>query len=183
MTPAQCDELERALARSSDRARSLFERNPPVRLAARPAPQSWSAAECLVHLTLTGATFAPPLDAALHKLRGAGGRRDGLSRMDWTGRMLNWSLEPRPWLKMKTTAGFQPLEVAPVLDVLPAFLKQQEGLVQAIRSAEGLDLEAGTVTSPFNERVRYNVYSAFRIIETHERRHLRQAEAAVASAS
>lgn len=182
MTPAQCDELERALARSSDRARSLFERNPPARLSARPGPQSWSAAECLVHLTLTSTAFAPRLDVALRELREAGRRNDGPSRMDWTGRMLNWSLEPRPWLKMKTTRGFQPLAVGPVLDVLPSFLERQQGLVTALRSAQGLDLAAAMVVSPFNERIRYNVYSAFCIIETHERRHLRQAEAAVASA-
>jgi len=97
--------------------------------------------------------------------------------------MLNWSLEPRPWLKVKTTPGFQPLEVGPVLDVLPSFLERQERLVEALRSAQGLDLAAGTIVSPFNERIRYNVYSAFRIIETHERRHLSQAEAAVVGAN
>jgi hypothetical protein len=44
-----------------------------------------------------------------------------------------------------------------------------------------LGLEAGSIPSPFNARLKYNVLAAFRILETHERRHLRQAEAAVSN--
>ena len=36
------------------------------------------------------------------------------------------------------------------------------------------------VTSPFDARVGYNAYAMFRVLETHERRHLRQAERAAA---
>ena len=35
------------------------------------------------------------------------------------------------------------------------------------------------VISPFDKRVKYNMYSAFRILIAHERRHLWQAEQAV----
>jgi len=82
---------------------------------------------------------------------------------------------------MKTTARFQPVNVGPLDEVLPESLKRQGSLVRALRSAEGLDLEAGSITSPFNDRLTYNVFAAFRIVETHERRHLRQAEAAVSN--
>jgi hypothetical protein len=37
------------------------------------------------------------------------------------------------------------------------------------------------IISPFDRRVRYNVFSAFRIVVAHQRRHLWQAEQAVAS--
>jgi hypothetical protein len=36
------------------------------------------------------------------------------------------------------------------------------------------------ITSPFNERVRYNVYSALTILAVHQHRHLWQAEQAAA---
>jgi hypothetical protein len=35
--------------------------------------------------------------------------------------------------------------------------------------------------SPFDSRVRYNLFSAFRIIAAHQRRHLWQAEQAIGS--
>jgi hypothetical protein len=38
------------------------------------------------------------------------------------------------------------------------------------------------VTSPFDSRVSYNVFSMFCILETHERRHLWQAERAASPA-
>jgi hypothetical protein len=181
MTPAQVEELERKLQASSAAARRLFEQRSPEQLARRPRPESWSAAECVVHLSLTAEAYVPLLEAALRDLRHKGLRRETPSRMDWTGRMLNWSLEPRAWLRMKTIARFQPVTVAPLGEVLPGFLRHQEGILEALRSAEGLDLEAGTITSPFNERLKYNAFAAFRILETHERRHLRQAQAAVAN--
>ena len=179
MTPAQVEELERRLLASSAAASRLFELNAPDRLTAKPGLQSWSAAECVVHLSLTGAAYVPLLEGALRELRDKGLRRATPSRMDWKGRLLNWSLEPRPWFRMKTTARFQPVDTGPLAGVLPSFLKPQDAILHALRSAEGLDLEASRITSPFNERLRYNVCAAFRIIETHERRHLRQAEAAV----
>ena len=181
MTRAQREQIEQRLASSSATVNRLFESHSAEQLARRPRPESWAAAECVVHLSLTAAAYAPLLDAALQDLRDRRLRRTTASRMDWKGRLLNWSLEPRPWLPMKTTARFQPVNVGPIAEVLPEFLKQQDGIARALRSAEGLDLEAGSITSPFNERLKYNVFAAFRILETHERRHLRQAEAAVSN--
>src|SRR5262245_42324191 len=100
--------------------------------------------------------------------------------MDLTGRLFVWSLEPR-WMRTKTLARFVPVHLGPLEQVLPRFLGYQDQINAAIDSAEGLDLGAAKVTSPFNERIRYNVLSAFRILEVHERRHLRQAEAALES--
>jgi hypothetical protein len=182
VTRGQAEELERAFQACSAAAVRLFESHSPATLTHRPRPEAWSAAECVVHLSLTAAAFRPLLESALAGLRERERRRAGPSRMDWKGRLLNWSLEPRPWLRMKTTARFQPVSTGPLDGVLPAFLQEQDGIVRTLRSAEGLDLEAGRVTSPFNARLEYNVYTAFRILETHERRHLRQAEAAVSGA-
>jgi hypothetical protein len=124
----------------------------------------------------------PLLDAALRDLRRQRRSRASASRMDWTGRLVNASLEPR-WLRTKTVARFEPVSVGPLAEVLPVFLGCQDGIVRLLRSAEGLDLAAARIASPFNERVSYNAYSAFRILETHERRHLRQAERAVSASS
>ena len=57
---------------------------------------------------------------------------------------------------------------------------EYERLIEVLRSAEGLDLRTRRVTSPFDARVGYNAYAMFRVLETHERRHLRQAERAAA---
>ena len=179
MTRAQCDELARGLESSSVLGRRLFETHTAAELGRRPRPEAWSAAECVAHLSLTAAAVVPLVEAALRELREKGRRSASRSRMDWTGRLLAWALEPR-WLRSRTLPRFVPAASSgPTDDVLDEFLKRQDEILGALRSAEGLDLAAASITSPFNERVHYNVLSAFRILETHERRHLRQAQAAL----
>lgn len=181
MTGAQREELERRLASCSASATTLFRTHPPEALVRRPRHEAWSAAECVVHLTLTAAAVVPLVEAALAELRQRGLDSASASRMDWTGRLIAWSLEPR-WLRTKTSARFQPIDVRPLTVVLPEFEQQQTAILRALRAAEGLDLGRARITSPFDARASYNAWSAFRILEVHERRHLRQAEAAVAAA-
>jgi hypothetical protein len=47
-----------------------------------------------------------------------------------------------------------------------------------VEQSVGLDLAARKVPSPASRYVKYNVYSAFRIVTAHERRHLWQARRA-----
>jgi hypothetical protein len=47
-----------------------------------------------------------------------------------------------------------------------------------VDQSAGLDLAARKVPSPVSRYIRYNVYSAFRIVVAHERRHLSQARRA-----
>jgi len=179
LTSAQRREIEEGLARSTARVASLFDRHPAEELTQRPSPTSWSAAECVAHLSLTAAASVPPLETALAELRKRGRTAHAPSRMDWLGRLLRWSLEPPPRLKTRTAAPFVPADVKPPERVRRAFEEQQGRLVRTLGDAEGLDLSRARVTSPFDRRIRYNALSMLLILETHERRHLWQAERAV----
>jgi hypothetical protein len=174
---SQREDLERRFKEASDSARQLFAVCSPAQLAHRPAEGAWSALECVAHLSLTSQAMVPPLEAAVGALRSDGRTRAAASRMDWMGWLLDWSLRPGRF-RMKTTAPFQPVTTGPLPEVLPGFLGWQDRIVAALASAEGLDLAAGRIASPFNDKVRYNLISAFRLLETHERRHLLQARRA-----
>jgi hypothetical protein len=65
-------------------------------------------------------------------------------------------------------------------DAFGEFAALQSKLIDTLHEARDLDLRKIKLTSPFDKRVRYNLYSAFRIITAHQRRHLWQAEQAVA---
>jgi hypothetical protein len=175
---AQVDELEQALERSSRAAADLFARHGEAQLRRRPGHGGWSAAECIVHLSLTSAAALPLVEAALADLEARGARRAGRSRMDPIGAAINWSLKPGRF-RVKTGAAFTPQETGPFAAVLPGFLKWQERAVAVLRRMEGLDVGRAKITSPFVKGVRYNVLSTLRILETHERRHLAQAARAV----
>jgi hypothetical protein len=63
-------------------------------------------------------------------------------------------------------------------DALQTFLGEQERVLALVEQSVGLDLGARKVPSPVSRYVKYNVYSAFRIVTAHERRHLWQARRA-----
>jgi len=177
VTAAQRQELETRLEGEARAARSLFDRHRPDRLAARPESGGWSAVECLAHLNLTSAAMLPLIEAAIADL-GARGARGGASRMDMMGRLLRWVLEPRRF-RSKTRPSFEPPPALDAAAVLEEFVGWHNRAIAALRSAEGLDLTAARIASPFDSRVRYNVFAAFNILETHQRRHLDQAARAV----
>jgi hypothetical protein len=147
--------------------------------SARPAPDQWSVAECLTHLSLTSQAFLPLIDAALGGDRGPGGATTTRCRMDLTGRLL--------WLAMtinvpvKTTERFVPRGPQPRASALSEFGALQAELIDRVARSQGLDLGARRIVSPFDGRLRYNLCSCFRIIAAHQRQHLKQAERVIAA--
>jgi hypothetical protein len=182
MSPSQSQDFVRRLDAAAARAAALFETYSPAQLTRRPQPQSWSAAECEVHLSLTAAATLPLIEAAVADLRARDLRDLGPGRPDWIGRLLRWSLEPPPRFRARTTKPFEPQQVDPLSNVLPDFLRGQARATDIARRSEGLALSRAKITSPFNSHIRYNVFAALSIFETHERRHLAQAEQAAAAA-
>jgi hypothetical protein len=142
----------------------------------RPAPARWSAAECVEHLNLTTRAYLPRIEPGLRELRSRNQLSRGPYRMELMPRFLNWLLEPPVRLKMPTSAPFQPAEIADPTRVVPDFVELQQRLLDLLRQSEGLAIDAFKIHSPFAESVRYNLYSAFVLTATHQRRHLWQAE-------
>lgn len=149
----------------------------------RPAPESWSAAECLRHLSLTTTAYLPMIDAALAL---ADAREVGPThhyRRDIFGALLTWLLEPPFRSKSKTTAPFVPLSAGDPASVVSEFEALQREFALRVERCAGRDLERKRLASPFNARVKYNLYAALTIMMAHERRHLWQADRALAAAS
>ena len=142
----------------------------------RPDLDCWSVAECLEHLSLTSASFIERIEDASQHARQRQIFGTASYRMDLIGRVLNWTMRPQAFLKVRTQAKFQPDIIEPVEDVLPRFLSMQERLKSGIAKADGIDLNKVIVQTPFSKRLKYNLYSCFVLIVTHQQRHLWQAE-------
>jgi hypothetical protein len=171
------EEVEKELNEATRRAWSLVQTTDGRLFTVRPQPSRWSAAECLAHLSISSAQFLPVLRKALEK--GRSGKAKRKPRMDMIGSILRWFLEPPIRRRMKTAAPFVPKAIRAKADAFSEFAALQEKLVELLREARDGDLRQ-KIISPFDKRVRYNVYSAFRIVAAHERRHLWQAEQTVA---
>ena len=168
-------EVSNVLHDVSATAKALVASLSAEQMVRRPEPNAWSVAECLAHLTITANAYAPvwrdTFAAAKHKA--ARGREP--YRMDFMGRMLNWSLEPGRF-RHKTPAHMQPIEVTSGDVALADFLDSQSMVQQCLIEGTGLPLDRMKIASPAVASIHYSVWSSFVIVATHDRRHLLQAE-------
>lgn len=178
------DSYERAEAELKDgvdRARTLVDNTPARLFTVRPALTHWSAAECLSHLSITSEMFVPVLRRVLDDARSKHLSGNGAPKMDLIGRILRWFLEPPVRTRVKTAPAFVPKSIRAKSEALAEFTGLQNQLLDLLRSARDLPIGKLKVISPFDRRVKYNVYSAFLIVTAHQRRHLWQAEQAIAA--
>ncbi len=174
------DSLEQELQEATERAKRLADTTEPRLFTVRPHPSAWSAAECMAHLSLASESFLPILKKAIDDGREKGLTSESAPSMELIARLLKWFLEPPVRARVKTAAPFVPRAVRARADAMAEFGSLQTQLIDLLRAARGLAVAKMKVKSPFDSRLSYNVYSAFRIIAAHERRHLWQAEQAVA---
>jgi hypothetical protein len=143
----------------------------------RPPSGGWSPAECIAHLTMTTDSYLQLFSEAEARVRKDAALPSRYGR-GVGGGLLEWILEPPYRTRSKTLAEFVPHSRAPKFETMSAFQKSQKALYAWIDSVASMPLDQMVVTSPFNKRLKYNAYSALRIIAAHQRRHLWQAERA-----
>jgi hypothetical protein len=174
--PSQLARVKEELLLARERARGLCHGLDEVRWARRPSPDRWAVGESLTHLNLTSEQFIPLLDEAI---------RDGRSRQvegppPYRLGLVGWALlkfiEPPYKMKTKTAPAFEPGRLEPMAATLDRFDYLQQEVRARIDRAAGLALDRLRIVSPFDGRVKYNVYAAFCLIAAHQRRHLWQAE-------
>jgi hypothetical protein len=150
---------------------------PAERWPERRDPARWSVAECVAHLNLTGAAYVSILREAIDRGKAVGGPQlTGRYRRDFMGWLLWKSMPPPVRIKTKTTAPFVPQSTAPVAELEAEFVRLQDAQLALLEEADGLPLGDIKVQSPFNEKVKYNLYSCLTILPPHQHRHLWQAE-------
>jgi hypothetical protein len=147
----------------------------------RPGPGSWSPSECVAHLNLTAVAMLPLLERGVEDAR-RDARRPGASyRRDLIGWLLWRAISQPGKFKSKTTAAFVPSGDRPAAELIPEFERLQAAHIALLKQADGLPIDRVKIASPFNQKVRYSVFSAFAIQPRHQHRHLWQAEAAARS--
>jgi hypothetical protein len=177
MTPEQVRELKAEAAAVSQDARVLTKGQDAAALMKRPPSGGWSVGENLQHLILTADAMIPLAEQAIEELERGGRKSDRPAGVGLMGWLLIKSLESQG-MKTKTTKPFEPVHVGDPLTVTDRFVETNARLETLISRATGLATSSVKVASPFNDKVKYNVYAALRIILAHARRHLRQARAA-----
>lgn len=177
-----------SLESAQSRLRALSDRVSQKDWNKKPAPESWSAADCVEHLNLTSDAYVPLLRDALARARELG--RAGAPvhyHRDALGWFMSMMIGPMRRIgkfrigRVKTTSGFVPRGAESREQLLSDFVRHQAELITIARDAEDFQIDRVKIVSPFGGKMRYNAYSALVIVARHQHRHLDQAEAAAAS--
>ncbi len=160
---------------------------PDARWKSRPAPGRWSAAECIEHLNLTSRAYIPLLRRALESAKRSPSDTPRRYRRDFLGWLFSSMVGPMPRFgrlrlgRVKTPPDFIPQTTFDCAEAIAEFDRLQADLLSLTRLADGFPLDEMMIVSPFGGRIKYNVYSALRILPRHQHRHLGQAEEAAAA--
>jgi hypothetical protein len=163
--------------------RSLSDKVSSAQFTRRPAPDAWSAADCVEHLNLTSRAYVPLLRMAITEARLLRKAPSQQYSMDILGRVFAFMMRPMRHIgkfklgRVKTTGPFTPRGGQTREQLLSEFVRLQSDLIGLVRDAEGLPIDQVKIQSPFG-KMRYNAYSALEIVAQHEHRHLQQAQEA-----
>ena len=88
-----------------------------------------------------------------------------------------WKMSGPPVrIRVKTTARFVPGGNLSRDELIAVFERFQSEQLSLVRACDGLPLQRVQITSPFDAKFRYNLYSCLTILPRHQHRHLWQAE-------
>ena len=171
--PPQLETCACDFRHAREEARNLLTYADEEAVNQRRSASSWSALECVTHLNLATQAMLPGIREAVEAAP-ASATAAQTFKMDLPGRLLAWSLEPPVLIKLQAPKLAQPLESRGLEPVLEEFEQLHDQLIDLVHASAGKQIDQQKMKSPF-ANMHYNVYSAFRIIAAHDRRHLWQA--------
>lgn len=150
---------------------------PDAVLQHKPAPDKWSALECLEHLNRYARYYHPALAAALQHAAPA---PDAEVRFTWLGRKSCELVRPENQKLQKTLARMNPARSHLTRSVLTEFRQHQEQLLALLAQAADKDLNCKAVPVEFFQLLKLRTGEAFLFIVAHAQRHMQQAQRAAA---
>lgn len=167
-------------SKAEKHANSLVSNNSEETFLRRPAPDRWSAAECLDHLVEFGNIYFDTINRGLERaaIDSVSGQAVFKPRLIW--RWVIRFFEPPYKMKLKTISSFKPQKTAgkSAQQVYESFAKLQHRFIDQIERSrkKGIDLDATKVGNPALPFLKMTLSECYAVAEAHQRRHLWQAE-------
>ena len=143
----------------------------------KPAPKSWSVAQCFDHLITTHSLYFPEYERLA-----AGNVEMSLWKKaspfsGFFGRFLIKNLDPNNLKKMKTTAKAFPSESEIGGDIIDRFCEHQRLMIEHLQKLpDNIDPTKTIITSPLLGIVTYSLDNTFTILNVHCQSHFDQAK-------
>jgi hypothetical protein len=159
----------------ADDAKREFGSLTGVQLNWKPAPDSWSIAQCFDHLIRTTTSFYDEFDKV------ASGTRKNSFWENWspfTGMCGRWLIKfvqnDSKKVKAPTTDIVPPSEIEP--DIIERFSEHINEVTGKLAATSGVDRKKAVLASPFMPIMTYTLDDYYTVMVEHDRRHYRQAK-------
>lgn len=174
MAPELQAYLEQLAAIEHD-ARRLVDGLTDAQLAWRETPTTWSVADCLNHLLVTGRHSMKAIRRALGDARSRGLMGSGPFRQGMVGNWFVRLMDAPPGVKFKAPKAYRPELAMTEAETLSGFFGLQQELARVLSEADGIDLARTKVDNPVIPWFRLSLGQEFALTMAHERRHVWQA--------
>jgi hypothetical protein len=145
----------------------------------RPVDDRWSMAECIDHLIMVGTLMNRNIDEGIEKGHANGWHSEGPFKYGWLGNKFVEAAGASPKArkrKFKAPRIYTPTSNHSISRLHDAFYELQDAFLVRIERANGLDLARIKVPSPVTSLLKLSLGQWFKLLATHQERHLIQAD-------
>jgi hypothetical protein len=156
-------------------ARRLIDGLTGAQIVWRETAGTWSVADCMNHLMVTGGHSLASIRRALVDARTRGILGRGPFRHGILGNWFVRLMDAPPPMKFKAPKAYRPAPELSAPEIINGFFALQHDLARALVEADGLDLSRVKVENPVTRWFRLSLGQEFALTMAHERRHVWQA--------
>ncbi|HEX2122036.1 MAG TPA: DinB family protein [Thermoanaerobaculia bacterium] len=168
------NELDEIVRRGKELVMSVDE----ATLTRRPAAGSWSAAECVDHLSVVAETYVRRIRRALDAAPKQPPR--GSEKLTFLGKLMVRFAEPPARMRLPVPPKLVPAANAvPREELVARYASTHAELIRLLEESDAVDRRKIRVATPASRRVTLPVLDVVALIAAHARRHLWQAERAM----
>ncbi len=156
-------------------AHSLLSELALTQLVWRPNAESWSIADCLNHLVVTGNESLPRIRAALTEPQSRQSFGVPAFLQVVFGNLLIRWMDAPPKIRFKAPKVYRPVPNLPADKIVDDFFLLQEEIISYLKESRAKDLMRVKVSNPVSKWLKLSLGQEFAFTAAHERRHLWQA--------
>lgn len=152
----------------------IFQNTDETHLNAPSSTGGWSITECLWHLNSYGNYYLPLIEKSLGSAEAL--KATGTFKSGRLGNYFTNMMKPGSGGKMKTFKNHVPPKGLVAHEVVAEFIRQQELLLQLIRSSANKDLNRIKIPISIARFIRLKLGDVIQFIVAHDERHIQQAK-------
>ena len=166
-----------------NKAVSEWQMLPHHKFAHKPAPEKWSANQCLAHLNSYGRYYLPEIEKAVNEAIKQNRQPVTKFKAGWLGNyfteMMLTKKDGQPAKKMSSPKDHSPQSNVDSFLVIGEFIEQQEKLLILLQKARSIDLNKTRIPISISRFIRLKLGDTFLFLIAHNYRHILQAERAL----